>query len=219
MRALARISVGLAAALFVASSAGAQSRSGARAGASSVSSDLFDVTPYVGYIVFGNYYSGPLGSGISNAPATLMGVQVGMHVSPELSMIGNVATGSSDIQAGLPILGGLSVAQSTMLFYDAGLQLDIPITSAMGYTFSPFIQAAAGGMHYEITESGFKTSTTNLAGVLGAGADIALGNGMGLRLMARDYIGKFNFQDATTLGVDGGTTQSVAFNAGLRFSF
>ena len=219
MRALARISFGFAASLLLAGTAAAQSRSGARAGAATVNTDLFDVTPYVGYMVFGSYYSGPLGSAISNAPATLMGVQVGMHVSPELSMIGNIATGSSDFQAGLPIVGGVSVAQSTMLFYDAGLQLDIPLTSAMGYTFSPFVQAAAGGMHYAITQSGFNTSTTNLAGVLGAGADIALGSGMGLRVMARDYIGKFNFQDATSFGVDGGTTQSFAFNAGLRFSF
>ena len=43
---------------------------------------------------------------------------------------------------------------------------------------------------------------------------------MSLRLMARDYIGKFNFQDATSLDIDaGGTTSNYALSAGIRLSF
>ena len=34
---------------------------------------MFDVTPYAGYILFGNYI-GPLSTGITNAPAPIIGV-------------------------------------------------------------------------------------------------------------------------------------------------
>ena len=207
-----------AALVTVPSSAAAQSRSGSRS-AVSTSSTLFDITPYAGYIVFGNFLSGPLGTSLSNAPAPIFGAQLGMKIAPNVSIIGNLAASSSDIKVGVPIIGGLTVAHSSMVFYDAGLQLDIPVTSAYGATFSPFLQAGVGGMHYDISQSLVSTTATNLAGNVGAGADIALGRGVGLRLMAKDYIGKFDFQQATSFDVSSGTTNNVAFSAGMRFSF
>jgi len=180
---------------------------------------LFDVTPYAGYMVFGDFASGPLGTSLGNAPAPIYGAQLGMRIAPNVSMIANLAASSSDIKAGIPVLGGLSVAHNAMVFYDAGLQLDIPVTSALGYTFSPFLQAGIGGMHYDISQSVVSTSATNLAYNLGAGADIAMGGNVGLQLMVKDYIGKFDFQEATSFDINSGTTHNVALSAGLRFSF
>jgi hypothetical protein len=195
--------------------AAAQSRSGLPV----AQQTIFDITPYAGYMVFGNYLSGPLGTSITNAPSTVVGMQLGMRIAPNVSVIGNLATTNSDVQAGVPFFGGVSVAKSTILMYDAGLQLDLPMTTMTGTAFSPFIQASAGAMRYDLTQSFLTTSATNLAANLGAGADISVGRGVGLRLMARDYIGNFNFNDATGLNVSSNTTQSFAFNAGLRFSF
>ena len=59
----------------------------------------------------------------------------------------------------------------------------------------------------------------SLAGNVGVGADVAIGRGVGFRVMAKDYIGKFDFQEATSFDVSGGTTQSFSFSAGMRFSF
>ena len=42
---------------------------------------------------------------------------------------------------------------------------------------------------------------------------------MALRVLAKDYIGKFNFKDATGLGINGETAHNLAFTAGLRFDF
>ena len=199
-------------------SAQAQSRGSGRA-AVAPASTLFEVTPYAGYVIFGNYLTGPLGTSLTNAPAPLFGAQVGMKIAPNVSMIANLATASSDIRVGVPFLGGVSVGRSDVLLYDAGLQLDIPVTSALAATFSPFLQAGVGGMHYAITESFVSTTATNLAGNVGAGADIAIGRGVGVRLMAKDYFGTFDFQGATSFDVNAGTTQSIALSAGVRLSF
>ena len=179
----------------------------------------FDFTPYGGYMVFGDYMKGPLGTSLSNAPAPVFGAQLGMRLAPNISLVGNVAAASSDIKAGIPILGGLSVAHSNILLYDAGLQLDIPVTTMGGTSVSPFIQAGAGAIRYDIQESIMSSTATNFAGNVGLGADVALGNGFGVRVMAKDYIGKFDFKDATFIDYSGETAHRIAFSAGLRMSF
>jgi hypothetical protein len=184
-----------------------------------VSGKAFDFTPYAGYMVFGDYIKGPLGTSLSNAPAPVYGAQLGMRLAPNVSLVGNVAATSSDIKAGIPILGGLSVAHSNLLLYDAGLQLDIPVTSMGGTSLSPFVQAGAGAIRYDISQSVLSAKATNFAANVGLGADVALGNGVGVRVMAKDYIGKFDFKDATFLDFSGQTAHSFAFSAGLRLSF
>lgn len=207
-----------AALILAPSTSQAQSRAAGRPVAAD-GSTMFEVTPYAGYMIFGNYLTGPLGTSLTNAPAPIYGAQIGMKIAPNVSLFGNLATANSDIRIGVPFLGGVSVAQSSIVLYDAGLQLDFPVTSAYGATFSPFLQAGVGALHYDITESLISTTATNLAGNVGAGADIAIGHGVGLRLMAKDYIGKFDFQGATSFDVSAGTTQNLALSAGMRFSF
>ena len=210
-------SISLAAALLLAapSLALAQSR-----GASPLASNtVFEATPYVGYMFFGDYLSGPLGTAVTNAPAPVVGAQLGMKLAPNLSLVGNIATASSDIQAGIPILGGVSIAQSRVQMFDAGLQLALPVSSMSGTAFTPFIQAGAGAMRYDITESFVTTSSTNFAANVGLGADVSVGSGVGIRVMARDYIGQFDMQQATYLDIGTNTTNSYAFSAGVRFSF
>jgi len=200
-------------------SSSTQAQSGRRAPAPIATGDLFDVTPYAGYMVFGDFLSGPMGTSISNKPAPVYGAQLGMKIAPNVSIVGNLAATSSDIQVGVPFLGGMSIAHSSLVLYDADLQLDMPMTNAYGAGFSPFLQAGVGAFHYSISESVVSRTADNLAGNVGIGADIAMGRGMGLRLMAKDYIGKFDFQDATTFNFSGETTHNLALSAGMRFSF
>jgi hypothetical protein len=180
---------------------------------------VFEATPYAGVIVFGDYLSGPLGTSVTNAPATIVGAQLGMKVAPNISIIGNVATASSDIKAGVPLFGGLSLAKSTVSMFDAGLQLELPLGSLSGVELTPILQAGAGAMRYSISQSFINTNSTNFAANVAAGADISVGRGVGVRFMAKDYIGKFNLQQATYINASTNTTQSFAFSAGLRFSF
>jgi hypothetical protein len=183
------------------------------------SGKAFDFTPYVGYMVFGSILDGPFGTSIGSAPAPVFGAQLGMRLAPNISLVGNVAAASSDIKAGIPLIGGLSVAHSNMLLYDGGLQLDVPQMTIAGTTTSPFIQAGAGAMRYEISQSFLSTNATNFAGNIGVGADVALGRNVGMRLMAKDYIGKFDIKDATFIDYEGKTANNLAFSAGLKLSF
>ena len=183
------------------------------------SGKVLHVSPYAGYMVFGSYIDGPLGTSISNAPAALYGAQVGLKLSPDLSLIGNLGYTASDMEVGIPVLGGLSVGRSSMLIYDAGLEYNFGSAINSSLPFSPFVQAGVGAIRYDIDASIINTRATNFAGNLGIGADVNLANGMALRLLARDYIGKFNFRDATGLGVTGNTAQNWAFSAGVRLDF
>jgi hypothetical protein len=180
---------------------------------------VFEATPYAGVIVFGDYLSGPMGTSVTNAPATIIGAQLGMKIAPNLSVIGNIATASSDIQAGVPFYGGVSLAQSTVQMFDAGLQLEVPMGLVSGVQLTPILQAGAGAMRYAISQSYLTTNSTNFAANVAAGADISVGRGVGVRFMAKDYIGNFNLQQATYINAATNTTQSFAFTAGLRFSF
>ena len=210
-------SISLAAALLLAAPSLALAQS--RGSSPLVSNTVFEATPYVGYMFFGDYLSGPLGTAVTNAPAPVIGAQLGMKLAPNLSLVGNIATASSDIQAGIPILGGVSIAQSRVQMFDAGLQLALPVSSMSGTAFTPFLQAGAGAMRYDITESFVTTSSTNFAANVGLGADVSVGSGVGIRVMAKDYIGQFDMQQATYLDIGTNTTNSYAFSAGVRFSF
>ena len=172
-------------------------------------------------MVFGNYLSGPLGTGLSNKPGLLYGTQVGLSLAPELSLIGNVGYTASDMEVGIPIIGGVSVGHSSMLIYDAGLEYNLGTANReSSMPISPFVQAGVGAIRYDINAvSVINTQATNFAGNVGGGVDVTLGNGLAMRLLARDYIGKFNFKDATGLDVSGNTAHNFAFTAGLRFDF
>jgi hypothetical protein len=184
------------------------------------SGSVLHITPYVGAMVFGNYLTGPLGTSLSSRPSVLYGAQAGLSLSPQLSLVGNIGYTESNMQAGLPILGGVEVGTSNVLLYDADLEYDLGSAKAGGTALSPFVQAGVGAMKYDINAASIiNTSATNLAGNVGIGADFTVGKGMALRVLARDYIGKFNFQDATGLGINGNTANSFGLTAGLRFDF
>lgn len=181
---------------------------------------ILHISPYAGVMVFGNFLSGPLNTSLSNKPGMLYGTQVGLSLSPELSLVGNIGYTSSSIDVGLPILGGISVGHSQTLIYDADLEYGFEALKSGGTAVTPFVQAGAGAMRYDINAVDIlNTTATNFAGNVGVGADIAMGRGLALRLLAKDYIGKFNFKDAVGFDVGGSTAHNIGVTAGLRFDF
>lgn len=176
-----------------------------------------EVVPQAGYAMFGDFWKGPVGTSIGNRNGALYGVQVGLNLTPALALTGNVAYSDGQLEAGLPVIGGAAFGSSETLYYDAGLQLRLPVATG---NVTPFLQAGAGGVRNTIATGLVDLVSTSPAFHVGGGLDIALSPGLGLRFQARDYISKFDAQEAIFVDlVDGATGHTLAFTAGLRLSF
>jgi len=175
----------------------------------------FGITPYAGYMKFGNLVSGRLGTSLRNAGAAVYGAEASLGLIPGIAIIGNVGYSQPGLEIGAPLIGGLSVGRSSVLMYDAALRLRVPVGTA-GLPISPFVQGGAGYIRQSLDVGPASTHATNFAYNVGAGADVALAPRFGLQLMVKDYIGKFDAREATSLNVNTKTTQNWAVSAGLR---
>ena len=109
------------------------------------------------------------------------------------------------------------MGNSKALIYDGGVELRIPM--AQSSVITPFVQGGLGAIRYEV-ESGFlNTKATNVAYNFGGGLDVRLNPRFGLRLMAKDYLGKFDFKEATSFDLNGKTTNNVALTVGVNIGF
>lgn len=176
-------------------------------------------TPYAGYMTFGDLVNGPLNTSLKSAAAPVYGVQANLPLSPSFSIVGNVAYTQPDLSVGIPIIGDISFGKSDVWLYDAGLQLSAPGYGQGDRGIFPFVQLGGGAMHYNVQVSGTSRNATNAAFNAGIGADIPLAQNFGLRLVAKDYIGKFDFNQATSLNVDAKTSNNFALTAGLKLAF
>jgi hypothetical protein len=175
------------------------------------------LTPYVGYMSFGSLVSGPFGSNLTNGGGPAYGAQVSVPLSPAIGVYGNVAYSRPGLQVGLPIIGGISVGEGSVLMYDAGIQLSAPGRTSQ--QISPFVQAGIGGMKYSFDLSPIQLDASNLAYNVGVGADLPLGRNLGVRVLAKDYIGKFDASDIVGLDIDTKTTHNWALSLGVTLGF
>lgn len=175
------------------------------------------ITPYAGYMRFGSLVSGPLGSRLTNGSGAVYGGQLTLPLTRGVAVYGNVAYSKPGLEVGVPIFGGVSVGESSVLMYDGGLQLSAGGGTGRGIV--PFVQAGIGGMRYSFDIAPVHVTATNLSYNVGAGADIPLGNNFGIRLMAKDYIGKFDAQEIAGVNIDTKTTHNFAASVGVTIGF
>lgn len=174
----------------------------------------FQITPYAGYLKSGAMVDGPFGTALRHAAAPVYGGEMSLGLARGVALIGNLAYSEPGLEVGTPILGGLQVARSSVLLYDAGVRLSLPASG--GLPFTPFVQGGAGAMRQSFEIGPVTARSTNFAYNVGGGVDVDLSPGLGLRIMAKDYIGKFDPEEAALLGVDTRTTHNWAFSAGVR---
>jgi hypothetical protein len=171
----------------------------------------FGITPYAGYMRFGDLVDGPLGTSVGGTGGPVYGAEATLGLVPGLALVGNLAYASSDLEIGVPVVGGLSVGKSSALLYDAALRLTLPVSA-----IRPFVQAGAGAMRQEVDVAGIVTHGTNFAYNVGAGVEVPIGPRLGLQLMAKDYIGKFDAREATSINVEPETAHNWSLSAGVR---
>jgi len=195
----------------------------ARAGAQAPVVDpalKLSVTPYAGYLVAGSFLDGPIGTSLASANSPVYGAQLSVPLGRSIAVIGNLGYASGDLEVGLPLVGGISVGEVKTLMYDAGIELRSPSPLGAGASITPFLQGGVGAMRRDVSVSGLSTDGTSLAWNAGLGADLSFGPNFGLRLLAKDYIAKFDFEEALGFdAVEGNTAHNWALTAGLRLAF
>jgi hypothetical protein len=214
-----RVVTPLALALFAAPLAAQRTTTVSTGPAPTQKATVFDVTPYAGYMHFGHLIDGPLGTSLKSANAPVIGAQLGLALGPNFGLVGNVAYGSADLQVGVPILGGVDVGTSKHVIYDADLEYRVPMQSSGAQSITPFVQAGAGAISTKLQNSLVSTSATNFAFNGGAGVDVTIGRGFGVRAMVKDYVGRFDVSGSTGLPVKGDMAHNIAGSLGVRLSF
>jgi hypothetical protein len=177
------------------------------------------ITPYVGFLAAGNIAEGPFGVNIGNAGAPVYGVQLGINVTPNIAIVGNVGYSDSELEAGLPIIGGWNIADSKMLMYDGGLQLRFPAVTGYGTGLVPFVEGGVGAIRHEIAAGGLRTQSTNVAVIAGGGLDLQFTNALGLRLMAKDHMSRFDYGEAIGLPNEGRRAHNWVLGVGLNLGW
>lgn len=181
---------------------------------------IAEVTPYAGYLFSGDYLAGPLGTNVGARGGTILGAQLALKVTPSIALVGHVGRASSDLEIGVPFLGGVDVGTREMWLVDGGLQLSAPALSRGGAGLVPFVQVGAGAARHDLRGAGIlRTNATNFAFNADIGADVMLGRTVGVRLLAKDYVGRFDVQEATGFDADGRIGHNVALSVGLRLGF
>jgi opacity protein-like surface antigen len=183
----------------------------------------FRVTPYAGYMVFGKYLEGPLGVGLTNESAPVYGAELGIHLTDNIALVGNVGYAKSSWQVSAPIVGGFSFGDASVLMYDAGLQLRAPLGGRFGGQLTPVVQLGVGAMRHSADNLPVTLKSTNLALNAGLGFDYQLSRNLGMRVMAKDYMSKLDFGQAVGLdGVEflqGKRAHNVALSVGVSVGF
>jgi len=174
-----------------------------------------EVSGYAGYM-FTSHFAGGSSVNLGSGNGAVYGAQLALPLSPNASLVGGLGYSSADLKA--TAFGfGTTVGTSTAWIYEGDLQLNAnKQKTGTLQGFSPFMQVGLGAIHRSLTSFGLGASSTDFAINGGVGVDFEVSQGIGLRLMAKDYIGKASFDSglATT-----NTLNNIALDAGVKLSF
>lgn len=201
----------VAATLALAGPAAAQ-----RSSAISISRGSFAVTPYAGYLVSQSFFEGPLNTALSIQSSPVYGAQFSMPLAPTASLVGTIGYGSGDLEAGIPIIGGVSIGQTNTLLLDASVELRLENASSR---MVPVFQLGGGAIRREVSILGVNADATDFQVSGAVGVDMPLASNIGLRLMAKDHYGKADFGNVGQLEARTNDFHTVALTGGLRITF
>ncbi|GAB1344458.1 outer membrane beta-barrel protein [Gemmatimonas sp.] len=175
------------------------------------------LTPFAGYLITGNWYDGPIGTSIATTNAPMLGVQGAIPLTRGVALVGSLGYASGDLRIGLPLLGGVNVGSAKTWMYDAALELGGLSDRSKG--IAPFVTGGIGGMTNDIKASVFETRASNVAFTAGVGVDVGVSDGLALRFQAKDWIGRFNSEDAIGFRAEGNLAHNWALTAGVKLGF
>lgn len=208
----------VSAALVAAVAAPLQAQDGVVTGHPSV----FSIVPYAGYMVYGDHFK-VTGAEFSNDNSWIVGAQAGLDFSPNFSIVGNF--GWSQTRWEFETEDGTDIASGDVgiWLYDANIQLKLPFGTGPGSVMTPFLQAGIGAIKFSTDDNDFESEgQSNIAFNAGIGLDWQF-RGVGIRLMAKDYISSFSWDDIEDLdegnAFSAETSHNFALTAGLKIGF
>ena len=175
------------------------------------------LTPYGGYLITGNWYDGPIGTNLSTTNAPMVGGQASIPLIRGIALVGNLAYASGNLRIGLPLLGGVNVGTVKTWLYDVGLELGGLPGKKIG--IAPFVQLGVGGLTNDIRNSLFDVRASNIAYTGGVGLDVGLAERFALRVQAKDWVSRFNSEDAVGFRAEGNLAHNWALTAGVKLTF
>ncbi len=173
----------------------------------------FEVAPAAGYLVPGDIARGPLRTALRTADAAMFSATAALRIAGPASLYAGAAFSDSDLEVGIPIIGGVALTTARMLVLDGGIQLRGSGANA------PLVQLGVGSMRYRFATGPVDVTADNVVATAALGYDLALAPGFGIRLLAKDWVGRFDSSDAILIDAPGRTAHNIAFTAGLRFAF
>lgn len=182
---------------------------------------VFHVTPYVGYMNFGDYFESSGGIEYSNENGALYGAQAQLDLGRYLSLVGNFGYSSSKFTFENYFGAGqdLNLNDVGVWIYDAGLQFRMPLAPGATSGISPFVQAGGGAMRWSAEDDDILSeSSTNAAFNFGAGIDWQIGK-LGVRLMAKDYVTSLDWDDLDNVSARDTKAHNWALTAGFKIGF
>lgn len=176
------------------------------------------IAPFAGYVNHSAWFDGPLSTTVRAASAPIVGAQVGVPLMKGVSITGSVGYSSGDLEVGLPFIGGLDIGTNKTWMYDVALEVG-GLSRTHQSRIAPFLQGGVGGITNNVSNTLLDVHSTNLAYIAGAGMDMRVTRGVALRLQARDYIGRFDSQEAVGFKVNGNLGHNWALSAGVKLAF
>jgi hypothetical protein len=182
----------------------------------SVNRGNFAITPYAGYLVSQSFLEGPLNSTLGIQSAPVYGAQVSLPLAPAASIVGTIGYGAGDLEAGIPIVGGISVGKTNTLLLDASVELRLENAQSR---VVPVFQLGGGVLRREVTILGVTADATDFQVSGAIGFDMPVASNIALRVMAKDHYGKADFGSVGPLEVKSNDLHAVALTGGVRIAF
>lgn len=190
----------------------------------------FSLTPYAGYMFFGNLADVGPNTTLTNDDSWLAGAQAKVRMTSRWSVVLNGAYSKSDFQTVTAVPGQTTTTNVGEIGYwlgDVGLEYRTPFRFRNG-AVSPFLQAGVGAVRYTADANDLGSdNTTNVQFNFGGGLDIDAGP-VGFQLMVKDYVTSLdwdnlrgvNYGDIATGDADRSSiANNIALTAGIRINF
>ena len=189
---------------------------------------VFTVTPYVGYVFYGDFFETSGGLEYTQDNSGIFGAEASFDLGRVFSLVGNFGYSKTNFEFERGGTAGTEVRASAdvgTFFYDGSLRFKLPFMTGQSM-FAPYAQVGVGAIRYSFDTDDFNDSgaRSNVAYNVGVGAMWKIG-GLGVRGEVKDYITSLSWErpsDANDFNdniQDDNIAHNWAVSLGLVFSF